>query len=329
MDKVTWGVLSTANIGLKEVIPAMQKGQLSKVTAIASRNIDKAHQAASQLNIPIYYGSYEELLADKEIDAVYIPLPNHMHVEWTIKCFEAGKHVLCEKPIGLNLYEAELLQNEAARFPRLKLMEAFMYRHHPQTLKAKKIIDSGIIGDIHNVHVMYSYYNVNPNNIRNILEIGGGGLLDIGGYCISTSRFMFGQEPKRVCSVIDYDPIMKVDRLVSAIMEFDKGYANWSCSTQLSRDQFTKVFGTKGKLYIHMPFNPVPEVHAKMTYQIGDSVNEITFDLCDQYTIQGDLFSMAILNDTDVPIPFQDTVNNMKVIERIKESAEKNSWVNV
>jgi predicted dehydrogenase len=329
MTKVSWGILSTAKIGIVKVIPAMQKGEYSEVIAISSRNLDKAKKAAEKLGIPKTYGSYDELLADKEIDAVYIPLPNHLHIEWTIKSLEANKHVLCEKPIGMNYKDAVRLQNEIKRFPKLKVMEAFMYRHHPQTLKTKKLIEHGTIGELRNIHTMFTYYNVNPEDIRNQADIGGGGLLDIGCYCVSISRYLFDSEPRRVCATIEYDPKLEIDRLISAVLEFEKGNAVFTCSTQLTNHQYAKILGTKGKMELEIPFTPMPNDSAKITLQTGEKTEEIIFEPCDQYTIQGDMFAQAILNDTNVFTPFEDAVANMKVIDKIIESSKTGIWVKV
>lgn len=327
MSKVSFGILSTANIGLNKVIPAMQKGKLTEVNAIASRDIRKAEEAAKGLNIPKYYGSYEALLADKEIDAVYIPLPNHLHIEWAEKAMEAGKHILCEKPLAMSSEEAEDFLEWTKKYPKLKVMEAFMYRHHPQIQKSKQLINDGAIGEVRNIHTMFSYHNVNPDDIRNQSDIGGGGLMDIGCYCISISRLMFGGEPKRVFASIDFDPEMKIDRLVSAVLEFESGTSNFSCSTQMYNNQFAIISGTKGRIKLDMPFTPGPNDAAKIVHYSGNSENEITFDPCDQYTIQGDLFAKAVLEDLPVPTPLSDGAANMRVIDKLKESAESNAWV--
>ncbi|MGA9408226.1 MAG: Gfo/Idh/MocA family oxidoreductase [Bacteroidota bacterium] len=329
MSKVSWGILGTGKIGLEKVIPAMQKGTYSKIDAIASRNLANARQASSALGIPQAYGSYEALLADSTIQAVYIPLPNHLHVEWAIKSLQAGKHVLCEKPIAMNFKDAEYLQIQAKKFPRLKLMEAFMYRHHPQILKAKELIKHGTIGNLRNIHTMFSYYNDNPKDIRNNPEIGGGGLLDIGCYCISLSRFLFDDEPKRVCAIVEYDPTLKVDRLASAILEFEEGVSTITCSTQLADHQYAKIFGTQGRIEIERPFTPNPGQQSRIVQFFGADKREIVFDACNQYTIQGDLFSLSIKNDTPVPTPIADGVANMRVIDRIIESSNKGAWVKI
>jgi predicted dehydrogenase len=329
MNKVSWGVLSTANIGTEKVIPAMQKGKYSEINAIASRNLDKAKQAAKKLGIPKAYGSYQELLDDKEVTAIYIPLPNHLHVEWTIKSLKAGKHVLCEKPIGMSYDEAVYLQNEIKNFPKLKVMEAFMYRHHPQMQMVKELIDTGKIGDLRTIHTMFSYYNDNPNDIRNMADIGGGGLLDIGCYCISVSRFLFDDEPKQVCATIEYDPKFKTDRLVASVLKFENGNSLFTCSTQLDYHQFAKVFGTKGKIEIENPFTPPFNKNEKVTLKLGDDIEEIIVEPCNHYTVQGDIFSQAILNDTEVFTPFDDAVANMKVIDKIIKSSKSGKWTDL
>jgi len=329
MTKVSWGVLSTANIGTEKVIPAMQKGEYAEINAIASRDLNKAKQAAKNLGISKAYGSYEELLTDKEISAIYIPLPNHLHVEWTIKSLKAGKHVLCEKPIGMNYDEAVYLQNEIKKFPKQKVMEAFMYKHHPQIQKVKELINSGKIGDIRAIHTMFSYYNDNPNDIRNMADIGGGGLLDIGCYCISISRFLFGEEPTQVFATIEYDPKFQTDRLVSSILKFEKGNALFTCSTQLENHQFAKVIGTRGKIEIQNPFTAPFDKNEKVTLKTGDNKEEIIFEPYNHYTIQGDMFSQAILNDTEVFTPFEDAVANMNVIDKIIESSKSGMWADL
>jgi predicted dehydrogenase len=329
MTKVSWGVISTAKIGTEKVIPAMQKGEYPQINAIASNNMERAKSMAKKLGIPRAYGSYDELLKDNNIDAIYIPLPNHLHIEWAIKSLEAGKHVLCEKPIGMDLQDAENLYHAAEKFSKLKVMEAFMYRHHPQIKKAKILIADGAIGEIKHINTIFNYYNVDPNNIRNKADIGGGGLLDIGCYCISISRLLFGGEPKAVCASIDYDPTMKIDRQVAGILQFDKGTSSISCSTQLAFSQGAEIFGTKGKITLGTPFTPSPDTSAKIILQQAENIKEFTFEPCNSYTLQGDSFSKSILDDSPVYIPLSDALANMKVIDKIKESSVKNSWVNL
>jgi predicted dehydrogenase len=327
MSKVRWGVLSTANIGVAKVIPAMQRGAYCEVAAIASRDLAKARATATQLGIPQAYGSYEELLADPAIDAIYNPLPNHLHVPWSIKALKDGKHVLCEKPIALTAAEAQQLADAAQQYPRLKVMEAFMYRHHPQWQRARQIVLDGGIGELRTIHSFFSYYNDDPANIRNQAEIGGGGLMDIGCYNISLSRFIFGAEPQRVCGIVEYDPQFQTDRLASGMLDFARGTATFTCSTQLAPYQRVNIFGTAGRIEIEIPFNAPPDRPCKIWHQHAGGTDEIVFDVCDQYTIQGDLFARAILDDTPVPTPIEDAVANMRVIEAIVRSGKSGAWV--
>jgi len=327
MSKIRWGILSTAKIGTEQVIPAMQSGKYCEIMAIASRNLDKAQAAARRLGIPKAYGSYEELLADPDIDAIYNPLPNHLLVHWSIKALNVGKHVLCEKPIGLTAAEAQELLEAAQKRPQLKVMEAFMYRHHPQWQRARQLVAEGKIGDLRTIQSFFSYYNTDPDNIRNKAEIGGGGLMDIGCYCISLSRFIFGAEPQRVCGIMEYDPQFKTDRLASGILDFVRGTSTFTCSTQLTPYQRVNIFGTEGRVEIEIPFNAPTDRPCKMWHQYGNKIDEIVLDICNQYTIQGDLFSQAVLNDTDVPTPLEDAVANMKVIEALIHSARSGTWV--
>ncbi len=326
MSKVRWGVISTAAIGTEKVLPAMQQAEFCDVVAIASRSIESAQAAATKLGIARAYGSYDELLADPNIDAIYNPLPNHLHVPWSIKALEAGKHVLCEKPIGLSSVEGQQLVEAGKRFPNLKLMEAFMYRHHPQWQRAKEIVRNGGIGRLCTIQSAFSYFNNDGGDIRNKAELGGGALMDIGCYPISLSRFIFDAEPTRVVGSTELDPNFKTDRLTSAILQFEAGTSAFTCSTQMSRYQRVNVFGDTGRIELEIPFNAPPDRPTKMWHQQGDATHEIVFDTCDQYGIQGDLFSQAILNNTAVPTPIADAVSNMKVIEAVFRSARTATW---
>lgn len=327
LDRVRWGVLSTAKIGTLKVIPAMQRGERCAIEAIASRNLKKAREAATALEIPKAYGSYEELLADPDIDAVYNPLPNHLHVEWSIRALEAGKHVLCEKPIGLDVAEAEKLLEASRSHPRLKVMEAFMYRHHPQWQRAKRITESGEIGELRAIQSFFSYYNDDPENIRNQPGMGGGGLMDIGCYCLSLSRFLFDAEPSGVVARVEVDPKLGVDRFASGVLEFAEGHSTFTCSTQLVPYQRVHIFGTKGWIEIEVPFNAPPDHPCRLWWHAGQDGAEIVFAVCDQYRIQGELFSRAVLEDGDVPTPLEDAVANMRVLEAVFASAESGERV--
>jgi len=323
MSKISWGILSTAKIGIEKVIPAMQQSKYCDISAIASRDYDKAKAAADKLNIPKVYGSYEQLLTDPDIQAIYIPLPNHMHVPWSVKCLEAGKHVLCEKPAAMNVTEAQELLEDSKKYPNLKIMEAFMYRFHPQWQKTKQLVTNGKIGQLKTIQSFFSYYNIDPDNIRNKSEYGGGGLMDIGCYCISLSRFLFGTEPEKISGIIEYDDKFKVDSFASGILDFGNGTSSFTCSTQLNPYQRVNILGTKGRIEIEIPFNAPPDKPCRIFLQEGKKdIEEIVFEICDQYTIQGNLFSQAILNDSQVPTPLEDAVANMKVIDTFFEKAK-------
>ena len=330
MKKVRWGVLGVAKIAVEKVVPAMQKGRYSAVTAIASRSLGKARAAARRLGIAKAYGSYEDLLADPEIDAVYNPLPNHLHVPWSIRAAKAGKHVLCEKPLALDAREAKKLLLARDRAGVL-IQEAVMVRTHPQWLAAREILRMGRIGKPRAILGFFSYFNRDPRNVRNIEGIGGGGLLDIGFYPITTSRFFFDEEPRRVLGLIERDPKMRVDRLTSAILDFPSGHSVFTSSTQLVPYQRMQFFGTKGRIEVEIPFNAPRDRPCKIFFDDGSDlhgkgIRTIAFATCDQYTIQGDLFSRAILEGKPAPVPLEDAVKNMAVIDAIFRSARTGKW---
>src|SRR5205807_8573273 len=260
--KVKWGVLGVASIATRKVIPGMQKGALSEIAAIASRDLKKAEAAAKELGIAKAYGSYEELLGDKEIEAVYNPLPNHLHVPWTVKAAEAGKHVLCEKPIALNAQEAIQLRRTRDR-TGVKIEEAFMVRTHPQWIRVLELINAGRIGEVRSVMGHFSYNNPDPQNIRNIAEIGGGGLMDIGCYLIFFSRLIFQDEPKRVVGLIREDPATRTDVLTSALLDFARGQAAFTCGTRMTAFQRVEIVGTLGRIEIQIPVNAPPDQACK------------------------------------------------------------------
>jgi predicted dehydrogenase len=328
MEKIHWGVISTAKIGLDAVLPAMQKGQYCQVIGIASRSLEKAQTAATRLGIPKAYGSYEELLADPDIDAVYNPLPNHLHVPWSIKALEAGKHVLCEKPIGLNAADASKLLESSRLHPNLKVTEAFMYRHHPQWPLVQQLVKDGEIGELRSIHTFFNYYLVDPTAIYNNFEMGGGALLDIGCYAVSVSRLIFDGEPRRVFAAMDIDPQFKTDRLTTGILDFGKGISTFTCSTQLFDLQKVTIMGTHGQIEFELPFNPPIDKPAKIYLQSANGTRIIELDICDQYTLQGDLFSKSILDDMPVTIPLEDSLANMAVIDALFQSAQKRRWIN-
>jgi predicted dehydrogenase len=331
--KVRWGVLSTAAIGVKKVIPGMQLGQYSEVTAIASRDLGKAKAAAAELGIAKAYGSYEELLADPDIDAIYNPLPNQLHVPWTAKAAEAGKHVLCEKPLSMTVAEAESLLEVRDRMG-VKIGEAFMIRSFTQWLRLQELLRKGRIGELRAVTAFFSYFNTDPTNIRNMVETGGGALYDIGCYCIQSARTGFGAQPTRVVGLIERDPAMGTDRLTSALMEFPGGQATFTCSTQTTPYQRVHFVGTKGRIEIEIPFNAPKDRPTRLFIDetgdiFGAGIVTEEFPTADQYTMQGDAFSKAILEGGEVPVTLEDGIANMAVIEAIFRSAEAGGWVNV
>ena len=330
MSKIRWGILSTAKIGVEKVIPAMRRGELTEVVAIASRSETKARQAADRLGIKTAHGSYEALLADPEVDAIYNPLPNDQHVPWSIRAMEAGKHVLCEKPIGLSAVEGRSLADAAAKYPNLKLMEAFMYRHHPQWRTAKELVKSGRIGTLRTIQTFFSYYSDDPHNIRHDPAMGGGGLMDIGCYAISLSRWLFDAEPARVLAHVEIDPNWGIDRMASAILDFGSGgSATFTCSMAVNPLQVVQVVGTEGRIELsEVPFNAPNNMPCSLRVQNGDgAIDRIELETCDQYTIQGDLFAKSILEDTPVPTPIEDAIRNMDTIEAILASGKAGGWV--
>ena len=330
MTRLRWGVLGVAGIATKKVIPAMQKGDLTTVTAIASRDPGKARAAAAALAIQKAYGSYEELLADPEIDAVYNPLPNHLHVPWTIRAAEAGKHVLCEKPIALSSAEARTLLDVRGR-TGVRIQEAFMVRSHPQWLAARKLVTDGRIGDLRAMLGVFSYFNEDPSNIRNVPAFGGGALMDIGCYLVNTSRFITGREPERVAGAVERDPKFGTDRVTSMLLDFGGMQLAGTCSTQMVPWQRIHIFGTRGQIDIRIPFNAPPDRACEVVVDSGKDLygggqELLTFPVCDQYTIQGDLFSKAVLDGTEVPEPLEDSIRNMECIEAVFRSAESGRW---
>jgi predicted dehydrogenase len=329
-NKIRWGVLSTAAIGVKKVIPAMQQGRYTEIVAIASRQLAKAKQTASALGIAKAYGSYEDLLADPGIDAVYNPLPNHLHVPWTIKAAEAGKHVLCEKPLSLTVVEAEALLAVRER-TKVKIGEAFMIRCAPQWLRLRELLVQGRVGELRAIVGFFSYFNDDPANIRNRVDSGGGGLMDIGCYLVHSSRFAFGQEPTRVMAKIERDPKMRTDRMASGILDFPAGQSIFTCSTQLVPYQRIHFLGTRGRIEIEIPFNAPNDRPTRMFIDdggnlSGSTITTETFPVCDQYTLQGDTFSRAILENGDVPVSVEDAIGNMGVLDALFRSADSGKW---
>jgi predicted dehydrogenase len=333
VSKVRWGVLGVAKIATEKVIPAMQGGERAEIVAIASRDEGRARGAAEELGIERAYGSYDALLADPDVDAIYNPLPNHLHAEWTIAAAEAGKHVLCEKPLGMDTAEAETILAARDR-TGVKVQEAFMVTTHPQWLRAVEICRSGQLGPVTSYLGYFSYFNDDPGNIRNIAAAGGGALMDIGCYLLTTSRMIFGEEPRRVLGLIERDPDSGVDVLTSMTLDFPSGQAVGTCSTRILPHQRVQVFGPRGRLEVEVPFNAPNDRPCRLFLDtegdlFGTGVETIEIDTCDQYRIQGDRFSRAILDDAEVPYPLEMSVQNMRLIDAVVQSAERDGWVEV
>jgi predicted dehydrogenase len=327
---VRWGILGAANIALKKVVPGMRNSALAQVVAIASRDIAKARAAANELGIPRAYGSYQELIDDPDVEAIYNPLPNHLHVPWSIRAAEKGKHVLCEKPIALTAQEArELL--EARDRTGVQIGEAFMVRTHPQWLKVTEIIASGRIGELRLIAGHFSYYRRDPGDIRSRVEWGGGALMDVGCYPITLARWLFGGEPKEVIGLIERDPDLQIDRLASGLLRFEKGHATFSCAMQLVHYQTMQIFGTKGRIGVEIPFSPTPRQECRILVDDGrdvegSGIETITLPAVDQFAIQADRFSEAIRGVGSVPVSLEDAVGNMAVIDALFRSAESGEW---
>ncbi|CAN5191747.1 Gfo/Idh/MocA family oxidoreductase [soil metagenome] len=330
IEPVRWGVLGAAGIARTKVIPAMRSARWSRVVAIASRDKEKARAAANELGIEHAHASYEELLADSEVEAVYIPLPNHLHVPWSIRAADAGKHVLCEKPIALSAAEARDLLTARDR-NRVLVGEAFMVRVHPQWLAVRELVRSGRIGELHLITCHFSYSKHDPDNIRNRAEYGGGSLMDVGCYPITLSRWLFDAEPMEVLALMERDPVMKIDRLISALLHFQHGQASFTCGTQLAAYQRMHVLGTTGRIEIEIPFNAPPDVPCRIfvTPVREGAVETIEFPTVDQYTLQADAFSRAVRGRGSVPVPLEDAIENMEVIDALFRSAEAGGWAPV
>jgi predicted dehydrogenase len=328
--KLRWGILGVARIATNKVVPAMQKSDFIEVVAIASRSLEKARAAAEALGIPRAFGSYEELLADPEIDAVYNPLPNHLHVPWSKRAAAAKKHVLCEKPIALTAAEAAELLAARDRYG-VSIQEAFMVRTHPQWLAARELVRSGRIGELRVVQSSFSYFNDDAANVRNIADIGGGGIYDIGCYPITTSRFLFDAEPTRVLASVERDPKFGTDRLATALLDFPTGQALFVCSTQLVGYQRTQILGTRGRIEIEVPYNAPVDRPCRILVDdgrdyLGSGIETMSFDTVDQYTVEVETFSRAILEGRPAPIPLEDAVRNMAVIDALFRSAASGRW---
>ena len=329
-EPVRWGILGAANIALSKVIPAMQHSSHTPVVAIASRDLAKAQRAADALGISRAYGSYEELIADPDVEAIYNPLPNHLHVPWTLRAAEAGKHVLCEKPLALSRAEAQQLVEVRDRMG-VQIGEAFMVRAHPQWAAVRELIAEGRIGELRLVAGHFSYFRRDPNDIRSRLDWGGGALMDIGCYPITLSRWLFGEEPDHVIAVLDRDPDTYVDRLASALLRFPSGQASFTCATQLVPYEVMQVHGTEGRIEIEIPFNALADHECRLLIDdgrqfAGAGAETITLPAVDHYRLQGERFSEAVRGVGAVPVSLEDAIGNMSVIDALFESARSGRW---
>ncbi|NDL60152.1 Gfo/Idh/MocA family protein [Phytoactinopolyspora mesophila] len=327
-EPVRWGVLGVAAIATKKVIPAMQQAQNCVIHGIASRDGDRAAEAAAQLGIPRHYGSYQALLDDPEIEAVYIPLPNNLHAEWTLRAAAAGKHVLCEKPLAMSSEEAVKMVTACAD-AGVMLMEAFMYRHHPSWVRARELVAEGRIGELKAIQGIFAYNNTDPANIRNVVELGGGALMDIGCYPINVARMMFGGEPSDVQAAIHRDPVFQTDVLTSAVLTFGSGQTSFVCSTQLEPDQRIHLLGSEGRLLVEVPFNIPPDQPTRLIHTAGGNppmspgIEVFHVPAADQYRIQGELFATSIREGVPQPTPPEDAIANMRVIEQVFAAGER------
>lgn len=328
---IRWGVLGCAGIAAKAVIPAIQSSRLGRVAAIASRDAGRAEEMAARFGIPRAYGSYEDLLADPAIDAIYNPLPNHLHVPLTIRALEHGKPVLCEKPIALDAGEATALA-AAQKATGLPVAEAFMVRHHPQWRKARALVAEGRLGEVRAIQTIFSYYLDDPRNVRNQADIGGGGLFDVGCYAINTARFLFGAEPLRAIALMERDPAFGTDRLTSGLLAFPGGrQLAFTCSTQLALTQKVTVLGTRGRLEILIPFNAPADEATRLVLDDGRDLagggrEEIAIEPVDQYREQADAFAETILSGKPLETGLEDAIANMKVIDALFRSAVSGCW---
>ena len=327
---VRWGILGAAQIAISKVIPGMQRSPLTPVVAIASRDAAKAQAAASLLGIPRAYGSYEELIADPDVDAIYNPLPNHLHVPWSIRAAEAGKHVLCEKPLALSAADARQLLQVRDR-TGVQIGEAFMVRAHPQWAAVRELIAEGRIGELKAITGHFSYFRRDRADVRSRPEWGGGALMDVGCYPITLSRWLFNAEPIEVTGVLEFDPEFNVDRVGSGLLRFPTGQATFTCASQLVAYQSMQIFGTEGRIEAPVPFTPPFDQPSRLVIDdgtgfAGASAEEIVFPAVDQYRLQGERFSEAVRGIGHVPTTLEDAIGNMAVIDAIFRSARSRRW---
>lgn len=326
IQRLRWGIIGTAKIAREFLIPAIRLSPHAEVAAVASRDAEKARRYADTCDIPRCFGSYQDLLNNPDIDAVYIPLPNDMHVSLSLQAIAAGKHVLCEKPLGLSVKDVQPLLAAAAARPELVVMEAFMYRYHPQWIQVKRLIDQGVLGEVNAVEACFTYFNNDPDNVRNNPDLGGGGMLDIGCYCVSVARWVYGREPRRVFGQMDIDPNFGVDRHASGLLDFAPGMATFFCSTQSQNSQQVKITGTRGQLIVENPFFARNDTPSRLLLS-GEDEEVFVIGEHNQYLEQINAFSLAALNGEPAPTPLTDALGNMKALDGLFTAATSGRWV--
>lgn len=320
MKKFRWGIISTANIGRTSMIPALQSLDRAEVLAAASRDEEKAKNFADELGIQKAYGDYQELLEDPEIDAVYIPLPNHLHKEWTIRAAEAGKHILCEKPLALNAGEC-LEMIDAAAANGVVLMESFMYRYHPRIISAVEMVRSDVIGKLKTIESGFTFFLGDKDDIRYKYQDGGGALMDLGCYCINITRLMAGRDPVAVQARATWAST-GVDEQLVAMLDFGDGlFAHFDCGFNQGPRQHCNISGTEGYLSIPQAFNPGEKRSVIQEVKGGQTVQVHPFDGVDEYALIADDF-MDTISGGAPAYPIRDSVGNMRVITALLESAK-------
>lgn len=331
MRKIQWGILSTANIGIKRVIPAILSGERGLVAAIASRDASRAAEVAARFSIPRSYGSYEALLTDPAIDAIYNPLPNHLHVEWTVKALNAGKHVLCEKPLGISATETQVLIDARDRSQK-RVIEAFMVRHHPQWHRVRELVRAGRIGSIRSIQSAFMFTVLDPNNVRNQAQLGGGALYDVGCYPLVTARYIFGVEPARAIALINRDAHLGVDTLTGGLLEFPGGgQLVFSCAFRAAAYQRVTILGSDGRIDMPVPFTPAKDMACRIVIDSGKNLDGTSaefedFPAVDQYALQCDAAATAFLGETPQEFPIEDGIATMRVIDALYRSAASGRW---
>ena len=323
VSPLRWGILGTASIARRRLIPALHASPGNDPVAIASRDLARAQQVANTSGIPRAYGSYAVLLEDPAVEAVYIPLPNHLHVPWSVRALEHGKHVLCEKPLGVDATDLRVLLAVAGRHPDLVLMEGFMYRSHPRWQQVRRMISDGAVGKLGAVHTIFTYDNRDPANIRNVVAAGGGAWLDIGCYGVSVARYLFATEPVAVTARVHVDPVFGTDRLTAAVLDFDGGIATVTCATQLAPHQAVLVHGAAGRIELDLPFNPPADRPTVIRLYRDGAAQEVVVAACDQFQLQVDAFAAAVRDGGDLPVSLADSEANMRALDRVREGGTR------